>query len=190
MNMQKIVRTLVFLCLLAGSWLGSYAQSDFQPMAGGVKPLYTTSMSEYKKFVRLSYDYSPQLYRVTGQASACRPATSIASPNYTVRAWRGTLSEMGATAPVSVSVTPVMRRANEDYGPDVPPPNIDTDGDGIPDVSDDPPTPPVPLGDTPWWLVAVLLLGYCCYRRKVYKHRNHKNIVIANADSCICDQNT
>ncbi len=86
------------------------------------------------------------------------PSTSInslpaVSSAYTTKAWKCTISEVGATLGES-SNAPTIRRA---WG-------------GFPDNPAEPnPDPPVPLGDIPWGVLALLAIGYIAFCKRKRK---------------------
>ncbi len=148
MNMQNIVKGLVCLCLLVGGFGSVYAQSGFKPNQGSVKPLYTIT-GEHKEPTLLSVDGMPTVSNIMSRVGSGSSSYGTgASSHLMFSAWRGNLFSLGAEAPATNVVTavapPPVRRIDENYQP----------GDWV------------PVGDVPYWLFAVLLVGYGVWRKK------------------------
>ncbi len=150
MNMQNIIKGLVCFCLLVGGLQGISAQS-FQSNQTGA--LYTISSHGYREPSVLSGGVPSAT--ISSHAAASSYSTGV-SQNYSMGAWKGSLSEVGAVTPINSATPPAIRRVG--VGPDG---GGDNTSDGAGQSK-----PDLPLGDTPYWLFAVLLAGYCVWRKK------------------------
>ncbi len=141
----------LFVCfMLTYSPYKAYADTwGFQPNQVSVRPLYTITHEDKQPQHRIGA-YTAPMYS-TAPTIAVRPYSGMQSMayNYHIHAWKGSLSGIGAVAPQGASVT------------------IETSGRTMRRAFPDELEPfPDPIGDTPYWLFAVLLVGYCCWRRK------------------------
>ncbi len=121
----------------------------FQPNHVTVRPLYTITHEEKNPSYRIGA-YTAPTYP-TAPAIAVRPYCGMQSTahGFGLSAWKGNISSIGAAAPLGASIT------------------INTSGRTIRKNMYDKPDPgPNPIGDTPYWLFAGLLLAYCGWKHR------------------------
>ncbi len=144
------------MCALLLMWLGTgkgYAQLLEAPTTPSVKPLYTITQDDnYQSNYSVYVPQTAFYYGVVGRSGGSVGGNVGGSAVRVISAWRGSMTSIGATSPMTIAnpATMVVRRAPGGGGT----------GNG--NVYGEPGT--IPVGDMPWMLMLLMLVGYGIWR--------------------------